>query len=312
MSKRTAASEPHDVKLPVISLALERIRVDETKNLRRFNPDAKSVEELALDIRENGMLNPVLVKKLVHLEGTEVTDHDFELVAGYQRMKAVGYLNDNGNKIDSVSASVVEVPEDSANRRSKILNLKENLRRSDISYIDAAYAIKELQDSGMTAGEIAKEFKKSGAWVSYVSKMLNLRAEVQKKIHSGVINFRLAKTLPDMTEEEQDTAISEVEKGSTGSGVASRAKAKKPRKNKRGKKAKEDATENRNISSKQAILQLEEMAGEMSKESEEGEKRNKADQAAMEYAAGLYKDIVKFLSGGIGIKALHNRVMKGV
>ena len=301
MSKRTATAELQDVKLPVISLALDKIKVDEAKNLRRFNPDAKSVEELATDIRENGMINPVLVRRYIPAEG-EVTDAEYELVAGYQRMKALAHLNTTGVKVDSVSASLVEVAQDD-NKRSKILNLKENLRRSEISYIDAAYAVKELQEAGMTAGDVAKEFKKSGAWISYISKMLTLRPEIQNKIHSGEINFRLAKTLPDMTEEEQDAAIAELKAGASGSDVATRAKAKKPRKNKRGRKAKEDATENRNLSSKQAILLIEEKVVEL--EQVEGRK-SKAD----EHAIDLYGSLVKFLTGAIGVKALHNQIMK--
>lgn len=316
MSKRAASNEPLNVQLPVIQLALDKILVDESKNLRRFAPDAKEIEKLANSIRDNGMISPVLVRPLS--EPVEGCTH--VLVAGYQRLKAIAHLNESGHHINEVSASLKEIPEGEDGtqeekdvvqaRKFKILNLKENLDRSEISYIDAAYAIKELQDSGMTNTDIAKEFSKSGAWVGYVVKMLGLRAEIQKKIHSGVINFRLAKTLPELVEEEQDQRIAELEGGETGSQVAKRAKAGKKRKNKRGRKGQEDAVDNKNISSKQAILQLEELVAGLKEEPEE--KRDKAEEAAVEYAVGLYKDVVKFLSGGIGVKALHNRVMKAV
>lgn len=316
MSKRTAGQDPLNVQLPVIQLALDKILVDESKNLRHFAPDAKTIEKLADSIKDNGMWSPVLVRPLP--EPVEGCTH--VLVAGYQRMKAVAHLNEKGHHITEVSASVKEVEggvgtqEEQEGLRSqvtKILNLKENLERSEISYIDAAYAIKELQESGMTNTDIAKEFGKSGAWVGYVVKMLGLRSDIQKKIHSGVINFRLAKTLPELSEEEQDARIAEVESGeASGSQAAKKAKAGKKRKNNRGRKGQEDAVDSKNISSKQAILQLEEMVETLSAEPEE--KWNKAKQAGVEYAIGLYKDVVKFLSGGIGVKALHNRVMKGV
>jgi ParB family chromosome partitioning protein len=282
--------EPHDVQLPVISLTLDKIKVDEAKNLRRFEPNARSVEELATDILANGMINPVLVRKL--LEG------EYELVAGYQRMKALAHLNTTGNKIDKVQASVVEVAEDSPHR-TKILNLMENLRRNELSYIDAAYAIKDLQDAGMTNTDIAKEFKKSGAWVSYISKMLTLRPDIQKKIHEGKINFRLARTLPDLSVEEQDEAIS----ADNPEKAASKSKKAKPRKNKRGRKSREDASEGRNLSSKQAILHFEDMAKELAEA--EGRK-SKAEENAIE----VYSTLVKFLTGALGIKAFHNRLTK--
>lgn len=323
MSKKQTAVDIN-VELPVIGLALDKILVDESRNLRRFNPDPKRVMELADSIKANKLINPVLVRLLdTPIPGHEEATHI--LVAGYQRMKALRYLNDNGFKVETVSASelpaemesqeVKEGEEAKTNvnsAQSKLLNLKENLERSEISYIDSAFAIKELMESGMTQADIAKEFKKSGAWVSYVVKLLTLRADVQKKIHEGKVTWRVARTLPDLTPEEQDEAIAAIDAGDKKAAAASvkKSKASKGRKNKRGRKAAEDSTENKNISSKAAILELEEMVVELKAEPEE--KRGKTEQAAVDYAVQLYKDVVKYLSGGIGVKALHNRVMKGV
>ena len=291
--------EDKDIQLPVVSLALERIKVDEAKNLRRFNPDAKAVEDLARSILSEGMINPVLVRE-VTVDNALYT-HQYELVAGYQRMKALAYLNDNGHRVEAVQASVVTVDLEKPNQ-AKILNLMENLRRNELSYIDAAYVIKDLQDSGMTNVDISKEFGKSGAWISYVSKMLTLRPGVQKKIHEGAVNWQTARRLPDMTEEEQDEAVSQKDT-KTAQGVAEEAKKKKGRKNKRGRKAREDSAEGRNLSSKQAVLQFEGMVKELVEA--EG-KKTKADESAIE----LYGNLVKFLTGALGVKAFHNRLMK--
>lgn len=314
MSKRTS-QEATNVQLPVIQLALDKIKVDESKNLRRFNPDAKAIQDLAQDIKKNKMLSPVLVRVL---NG----DGEYELVAGFQRMKAIQYLNDNGETIGAVSASVVEIDADEVPEapaegteapktvsasaiRSKLLNLAENMRRNELSYIDAAYGIKDLMDAGMTAGDVAKEFKKSGAWVSYTRKFLDLRPEVQKRIHEGKINFRLARTLIDLTEEEQDAAITQADAGDLGGAGATAGKAKraKGKKNKRGRAAREDQTEGRNLSSKQAILLLE---GQVKELADAEGKRTKAEENAID----LYSNIIKYLTGAFGMKGLHNRVMK--
>lgn len=281
--------------LPVIELALKDIQVNEDKNLRRFPPTAQDIVKLANSIRDIGLLNPVTVRP-VHHEGEMI---GYELVAGYQRMKAIKYLSENGMVIEKVPATV----KDSDDQTARKANLDENQFRTDLSYIDSSYAIREMQQKdGMTKQEIAKRMGKSGAWVTYVERLLDLRPEVQKKIHEGKIPWRVARDLPELSEEEQDKAIAIAEAGDRKGAEASAKKSKGGRKSNRGRKAREDQADARGISTKQATAQLDELVKEIS----EKDKYSKTEGAAME----LYTDLSRFLRGAFGVKALHNRILK--
>lgn len=300
MAKK-AAEVSANVNLPVIELALNRIKVDESRNLRRYPPNAKDLQELADSIEKRGLIHPMTVRPLP--PDLVVNGADYELVAGYQRWKAIQTLIAKGLVLDHVAVTV----KDSTDSEIRSTNLDENAIRTNTSYIDAAFAIKEMQEKdGLNKVEIAKKLRKSGAWVGYVEKMLTLRAEVQRKIHEGKIPWRVARDLPDMTEEEQDTAIAAVEAGDRGSAEAAgkKAKAGKANKSKRGRKAREEQSDGRGLSAKQAIAQFEDQIKSIS----EQDKYSKAEGKAME----LYSDIARFMGGAFGMKALHNRILKMV
>jgi len=297
MAKKTVEVSAN-VVLPVIELALNRIKVDEGKNLRRFPPSPKELQELADSIEKRGLIHPMTVRPLP--SDTVVEGMDYELVAGYQRWKAIQSLIAKGLVLETIPVTV----KDSIDSEIRSTNLDENNIRTNTSYIDAAYAIKEMQEKdGLNKVEIAKKMRKSGAWVGYVEKMLTLRAEVQKKIHEGKIPWRVARDLPDMTEEQQDAAIAKVEAGDT-KGAEATTKKTKVNKTKRGRKAREEQSDGRGLSAKQAIAQFEDQIKSIT----EQEKYTKAEGKAME----LYSDIARFMGGAFGMKALHNRVLKMV
>lgn len=216
------------ISLPVIELALDKIRVDESKNLRRFAPDAKAINELAESIKQEGLLQPVIVRPIeVNGDGAE-----YELVAGFRRMQALRV-----NQSESVSARVVGGTSD-----NKIINLTENRMRAELSPMDAAHAASELVASGMKKQDVGKAFGKSPAWTTRVLKFLTLRPAIQKQIHEGEIAFRVAIVLPDLTEEKQDALLSDIAKrdkdGDSATEKATKAKSATGKKGKQGRKKK--------------------------------------------------------------------------
>lgn len=289
MSKKQAI-ESTGPALPVIQLALDQILVDESKNMRRFPPSAKSIQEMANSIKANGMLQHMIVQPIGEPNGDGKTH---ELVAGFRRYKALQLLSETGDMaFDTIPVTVGERP-------GWVLNLVENKDRQEPSAIDYAYAITTRVAAGEEKQAIAKEIGKTPAWVTQISKMVELRAEVQKKIHNGDIPVRLARELPLLTEEEQDERIAKFEAGMGATEVAEESARKR-----RGKKGKKNSRDEGSsiISAKSAVKTFEAALAEY----KEVEKPNKTQERVIT----LYQALVKFMNGGLGAKALDNRLVE--
>jgi ParB family chromosome partitioning protein len=286
---------------PVVSLALKNILQVEAENLRRFAPDEQAIKEMAESIRLYGLFSPLLVKPIEPAEGEMVSEHTHKLIAGHQRYKALQTIaGEDPNYEVPVHILPIQVEGDQVS--SEFLNLEENIRRNELSYIDRAYAIKVLKDQGVSTDVIAKRIKKTGAWISYVLKMLTLRDSIQKKIHEGTIPFRLARVLPSISEEEQDKRITAVEAGGGASEQADAAINKRGKKKNKGRKVQEEAagTPEKGLSAKKAVLHLTEIVGGL----KEQEKVSKHDESLI----ALFTLTSKWLEGKLGIKAFQNKI----
>jgi len=306
MSKRVSNEPELEISqtgTTVIPLSL--LRVDETKNLRRYGPKAAEIKELAESILATGLINPLSVRELTE-EEMNGGEHRYELVAGYQRTRAINYLNEQGH--EGYTSVEVKILEPATATDHLLLNLDENLKRNNISPIDCAHAAKVLVDTGMTQGDVAKRMRKSGGWVSQILSLLTLRPEVQKKIHEGKVPFHVAREFPTLPEGEQDRLIADAEASGgkvEGGAVAESREAKGKKKGKARGKAAVKSTDPKNVSSKSAILT---MTGLVKGIEEQEGKRNKAEMATVE-VLGVVSD---FLAGKFGEKALKNKVMAAV
>jgi ParB family chromosome partitioning protein len=133
--------------LDVITLDRKQIKVDNKINARTsFDPtksdqekesaDFRTLNDLAADIRENGLLEPVIVRKL---------GNEYHLVAGFRRMAACDLVG-----LTRISATVKEnVSELEATK----LNIVENVQRNDLQPFELAYALQKLKAQASTKGE---------------------------------------------------------------------------------------------------------------------------------------------------------------
>jgi ParB/RepB/Spo0J family partition protein len=128
---------------------LRRIAVSHIRVVDGFNPrrerDANRFAELVATVREDGVLEPVLV--------TPNEDGDYDLVAGKGRFLA------------AVDAGCTEVPATvrSIDRESGGLELAmiENLVREELSPVDEAYGYQRLIDAGLTRKGVAEKVRRS-------------------------------------------------------------------------------------------------------------------------------------------------------
>ena len=167
----------------------------------RYQPrthfDETALDELAESIREQGMMQPILVRA----EGTQ-----FEIIAGERRWRAAQRAG-----LTEVQVLVKDVPEEAV----AAMALIENIQREDLNSIEEAHGLQRLiQEFGMTHDAVAQSVGKSRAAVSNLLRLLNLSKPVQDMLTAGLIEMGHARALlPLHANQQRDLAHEIEEKG---------------------------------------------------------------------------------------------------
>lgn len=150
----------------------------------RRSCEAFSLYSLAESIRQNGILQPLTVRR-VERTVTESTDR-YELIAGERRLRAAAAIG-----METVPCIVLET-----NRsRAAELALIENLQRENLNMFEHASAIASLMDiHAMTQEEIAKSLCCSQSAIANKLRILRLTEEERAVILSHQLSERHART----------------------------------------------------------------------------------------------------------------------
>lgn len=140
--------------------------------------DAGALADLAESIRQNGIIQPLVVRRV---------DGGFELIAGERRWRAAQQAG-----IAEVSAVVREATD----AESFELALVENIQRQDLSPLEEAEAYHRMMDEfDLTQDQIAARVGKSRATVANMLRLLTLPDQVKQEIASGNITMGHARAL---------------------------------------------------------------------------------------------------------------------
>lgn len=172
-------------ELPVIrEIPVESIRPNPTQP--RLSYESGALEELAESIRENGLIQPILVRQLL--------DGDYELIAGHRRWMAVRKLG---------QPTIRAIVENRTDTESAVLALVENIQRRDLDCMEEARAIAGLIEStGMTQQGAARRLGKSQPAVANKLRLLRLPGWVQEIVEEGQLSERHARALLRLEREE--------------------------------------------------------------------------------------------------------------
>jgi ParB family transcriptional regulator, chromosome partitioning protein len=159
----------------------------------RFQPrnhfDEEALAGLTASIRELGVLQPILVRRL----GTD----RYELVAGERRWRAAKRAG-----LQFMPVIVREVTDALSLQQA----LVENLHRDDLNPLEEAAAYQQLiEDFGLTQEEVAQRIGKSRSAIANLLRLFQLPPQVQKLVAEGKISAGHAKVLlstPDRTFQE--------------------------------------------------------------------------------------------------------------
>ncbi len=166
VTKKAVKKENTKVLDKVVELNITE--VEPMLNQPRKIFDKEKMEELTASIKENGVIQPILVVK---------DNNGYTIVAGERRWRA------------AKSAGLKVIPaiiKDYTDVKKKQVALIENIQREDLNIVEVARAIKELMDiDGYSQSEVAKITGKNVSTVSNIMRLLKLPDEILDMLLNG-------------------------------------------------------------------------------------------------------------------------------
>jgi ParB family chromosome partitioning protein len=148
--------------------------------------DEEAMEELKTSIQEVGLLQPIVVR--------ELDGEKYELVMGERRWRAA-----QATGRDTIPAIVRDTRDDAMLRDA----LLENIHRANLNPLEEAAAYQQLlEEFGATHEELAKRIGRSRPQISNTIRLLNLPAQVQRRVAAGVLSAGHARALLGLEEAE--------------------------------------------------------------------------------------------------------------
>lgn len=157
----------------------------------RQNFDEDTIAELALSVREVGMLQPIVVRM--------VMPGHYELVMGERRWRAAQRAG-----LDRIPAIVRDTADNDMLRDALI----ENLHREQLNPLEEAAAYQQLLDDfGATHEHLAGRVGRSRPHISNTLRLLNLPPTVQKRVAAGVLSAGHARALLGLDDPQEQERI---------------------------------------------------------------------------------------------------------
>lgn len=160
------------------------------RNQPRKNFEKTGLEELAHSIRENGVIQPVIVREI---------ERGFELVVGERRLRAAQIAG-----IEKIPAVIKDYSEEKALE----LALIENIQREDLNPIEEASAYKMILEREMiTQEELSGRVGKSRSYIANMIRLLDLPQDVRDHVSRGTISVGQAKAVASLPSEKQGELV---------------------------------------------------------------------------------------------------------
>ncbi len=163
----------------IVELPLNKIIPNKNQPRSRF--DEESLAELAESIKEFGVIQPIVVRKLDDEE-------KYEIVTGERRYRATKKIG-----INTIPSIVVTGVNDTSSLEMALI---ENIHRDNLSPMEKAHTFKQLiEEFKITHEQLSKRVSKSRASITNSLRLLSLPIEVQKLINDGKISEGHARSI---------------------------------------------------------------------------------------------------------------------
>ncbi|MEY4653755.1 MAG: putative chromosome partitioning protein [Pseudomonadota bacterium] len=164
----------------------------------RTRMDEGALYELAESIKAQGIMQPILVRKLAG----GANAGKYEIIAGERRFRAARLAG-----LDSVPVLVREVADEAA----AAMALIENIQREDLNPLEEAQGLERLiRDFGLTHEQAAQAVGRSRSAASNLLRLLNLADPVQTMLMAGDLDMGHARALLTLERAAQITAANQI------------------------------------------------------------------------------------------------------
>lgn len=184
---------PKDVVKPeknLVQIKMDKIKPNPYQPRGRF--DNEKMEELTLSVKEKGIIQPVVVRRV---------GEQFELVAGERRFLAAQKLG-----MEKLPALVMEKL---SKEEMLELSLIENLQREDLNPVDEAKGYKRLlEECGLSQRQLSERIGKDRSSVANTLRLLNLPGAIQHFIASGELSEGHARAILSLSDESKQISLS--------------------------------------------------------------------------------------------------------
>ena len=149
--------------------------------------DREKLDELAQSIKENGVIQPIIVRQSPVI--------GYEILAGERRYRA------------SLLAGLTSIPavvKQLSDQEMIVQSIIENLQRENLNPIEEARAYESLVEKGFTHAEIADKMGKSRPYISNSIRLLSLPEQILSEVENGKLSQAHARSLVGLNKEQQD------------------------------------------------------------------------------------------------------------
>lgn len=153
----------------------------------RRDMDPAALQELADSIRQQGVMQPVVLRSL--------TEGRYELIAGERRWRAAQMA-----ELDCIPAIIRCVSDEAA----IAMGLIENIQRENLNPIEEAFALQRLQDEfGLTQAQVAEAVGKSRTTVTNLLRLIGLSEDVRIMLEHGDLEMGHGRAMLTLPPEQQ-------------------------------------------------------------------------------------------------------------
>lgn len=161
----------------VVLVPLDEIHSNPNQPRRHF--EEQGIRELAASIEENGLLQPVTLRK--------ISQNNYELIAGERRTLAYKSLGEE---------CIPAIVEEYSDGQSAVLALIENLQRRDLNYFEEALGIARLMnEQNLTQQQASEKLGKAQSTVANKLRLLKFSYSIQKLMLNKNLTERHARAL---------------------------------------------------------------------------------------------------------------------